>query len=747
MSDYIKLKDLASHLHLKEGDNVYVTSDVKQLLYDCMSNGDDTDLNILIDGIIDIIGENATLVFPTFNWAFCKGEPYDHYKTPCKTGSLGKIALAREDFARTKHPIYSFAVWGKDKEKLCALTNKSSFGPDSPFNFMVEHGYRNLFIDKDTQHSFVFVHYAEESNGPVPYRYLKDFTADYTDEKGITRKATYSMNVRNLGMDVENTILPLEDEFIEKGIEDRFYINDIEYKIIELKESYPIMAGDVINNRSRRICSYIGQDDDPKVLGDSMYKLADRLFPICRSITGQGVRETFAILKEYIPDLKLYEVPTGTKVMDWTVPKEWHIEEAYIEDEEGRRIIDFKENNLHVLGYSTPIDKWMSLEELEPHIYTLKDQPDLIPYVTSYYKERWGFAMTQKMKDSLKSGKYHAVIRSELFDGSLTYGELIIPAASHGDSSFATSEQGDGSQTSKEIFLSTYICHPSMANNECSGPSVMAHLVSYIKSLRNRRYSYRIVFVPETIGAITYLSRNIDIMKKNITAGFNLTCVGDNRTYSIVHSRYGDTLADKVLTDVLKEHYPDYDDYSYLKRGSDERQYQAPGVDIPLVCFCRSKYHVYPEYHTSGDNMSIVSPEGFYGAFSVMRKCIDKLESGESAGTGSVTHPERASHRNLSPLTHKFRVTCLCEPQLGKRGLVPTMSSKETYQETLAMKDVLAYADGTHDIEGLAEVIEQPIEVVKKVVDQLLSAGLLEVSHGDRFPDSLGTGESGNLSP
>ncbi len=713
MSDYIKLRDLAAHLHLKEGDNVYVTSDVKQLLYNCMTNDDETDLNILIDGIIAIIGENATLVFPTFNWAFCKGEPYDHYKTPCKTGSLGKLALKRDDFARTKHPIYSFAVRGKDKEKLCALDNKSSFGPDSPFNFMVEHSYRNLFIDKDTQHSFVFVHYAEESNGPVPYRYLKDFTADYTDENGNTRKATYSMNVRNLGMDVENTILPLEDEFIEKGIEERFYINDIEYKIIGLKESYPIMAGDVINNRSRRICSYIGQDDDPKVLGDSMYRLADRLFPICRSITGAGVRKTFDILKEYIPDLKLYEVPTGTKVMDWTVPKEWSIEEAYIEDEDGRRIIDFKENNLHVLGYSTPVDEWMSLEDLEPHIYTLKDQPELIPYVTSYYKERWGFAMTQKMKDSLKPGKYHAVIRSELFDGSLTYGELIIPAC----------EKGDGSTVQNEIFLSTYICHPSMANNECSGPSVMAHLVSYIRSLRNRKYSYRIVFVPETIGAITYLSRNIDIMKRNIIAGFNLTCVGDDRTYSIVHSRYGDTLADQVLSEVLREHYPDYDDYPYLKRGSDERQYQAPGVDIPLVCFCRSKYHVYPEYHTSGDNMSIVSPEGFYGAFSVMRKCIDKLEamSGNEMKRGTVPPV-----RGTAPSDKVYRVTCLCEPQLGKRGLVPTMSSKETYQETLAMKDVLAYADGTHDIGDLAKVIEQPVEVVRKVVDQLLSVGLLE---------------------
>lgn len=701
MGDYVRLKELASQLHLNKGDNVYVTSDVKQLLYDCMTNNDDTDLNILIDGIINIIGSDATLVFPTFNWAFCKGEAYDHFKTPCKTGSLGKIALKRGDFVRTKHPIYSFAVWGKDKEALCALSNKSSFGADSPFDFMVEHGYRNLFIDKDTQHSFVFVHFAEEQNGPVPYRYLKDFTADYTDENGNTHSATYSMNVRNLGMDVENTILPLEEEFTEKGIEDRFYINGIEYKIIELKESYPIMAGDVINNRSRRICSYIGQDDDPKVLGDSMYKLADRLFPICRSITGTGVRETFDILKEYIPDLKLYEVPTGTKVMDWTVPREWRIDEAYIEDESGSRIIDFKDNNLHVLGYSMPVDEWMSFEKLSDHIYTLKDQPDLMPYVTSYYKERWGFSMTQKMKDDLKPGRYHAVIKSELFDGSLTYGELIIPGKSD-----------------KEVFLSTYICHPSMANNECSGPSVVTHLISYIKSLRDRELTYRIVFVPETIGAITYLSKNLDEMKKNIIAGFNITCVGDNRDYSIVHSRYGDTLADKVLTEVLRAHYPGYSDYPYIKRGSDERQYQAPGVDIPLVCFCRSKYHVYPEYHTSGDNMSIVSPEGFYGAFTVMRKCIDKLEAMPEIVPCSVTRTELK--RGC------YKVTCLCEPQLGKRGLVPTMSSKETYQETLAMKDVLAYADGTNDVEELAKIIGQPVEVVLKVVDQLLNAGLLD---------------------
>ncbi len=422
-------------------------------------------------------------------------------------------------------------------------------------------------------------------------------------------------------------------------------------------------------------------------LGKSMYDLAGRLFPICRSITGQGVRDTFAILKEYCPEIELFEVETGTKVFDWTVPNEWRIDEAYIENSKGDRIIDFKENNLHVLGYSTPIDSIVNLSELKEHIYTLKDQPEVIPYVTSYYKERWGFAMTDNMKNSLPEDDYHVVIKSELFKGSLTYGELIIPG-----------------QTDEEIFLSTYICHPSMANNECSGPSLMVHLADYIKKLKNRRYTYRIVFVPETIGAITYLSKNLNSMKGKVIAGFNLTCVGDDRTYSIVHSRYANTLADRVLSTVLKYHYPKYCDYSYLKRGSDERQYQAPGVDLPLVCFCRSKYHVYPEYHTSADNMELISPQGLQGSLDVMVQCIDALE-----------------------MNNYYCVTCLCEPQLGKRGLVPTMSSKETYLETLAMKDVLAYADGSNDLIELAQIIEQPISVVVKVVGQLLEADLLKV--------------------
>ncbi|MCR4923289.1 MAG: DUF4910 domain-containing protein [Lachnospiraceae bacterium] len=420
--------------------------------------------------------------------------------------------------------------------------------------------------------------------------------------------------------------------------------------------------------------------------GRWMYDLCREIFPICRSITGDGVRKTFEIFSKYVDNLKLTEVKSGTKVFDWTIPKEWNIEDAYVEDEEGRRIIDFKETNLSVLGYSTPIDKVMELEELMPHLYSLEDQPELIPYVTSYYKERWGFCLSDIKKKALKPGKYRAVIKSSLKEGSLTYGEMYFKGRSN-----------------KEIFLSSYVCHPSMGNNECSGQALMIALARYIGAMKDRRYSYRLVLLPETIGAITYLSKNLKEMQERIIAGFNLTCVGDNRDYSIVHSRYGDTLADKVLTNILKYETESFSDYSYLKRGSDERQYQAPGVDIPLVCFCRSKYHVYPEYHTSADDLNLISPEGLAGSFNVMTRCIEALEKND-----------------------RYRVTCLCEPQLGKRGLVPTMSSKETYQETLALKDILAYTDGRNDIIELSDIIEEPVSLIVKVMDKLLECGLVE---------------------
>lgn len=423
--------------------------------------------------------------------------------------------------------------------------------------------------------------------------------------------------------------------------------------------------------------------------GQDMMDIASRIFPICRSITGNGVRETLRILQEYCSDLKIYEVPSGTQVFDWTIPDEWNISEGYIEDESGKRIIDFAQNNLHVVGYSLPMDEWMELEELKTYIHTLLLQPELIPYVTSYYNPRSGFCMSQDMLDSLPEGKYHAVIRSTMNpQGSLTYGEILIPGTV---------------EPEKEIFFSSYVCHPSMANNECSGPSVLTALADYIRNMPDRRYSYRLILVPETIGSITYLSRNLPQMKERIIAGFNLTCVGDNMGYTIVHSRYADTLADNVLSNVLWYRGHEYKNCSYLDRGSDERQYCFPGVDLPLCTFSRTKFYDYPEYHTSGDNLELISPDGLQGAYEVMVECIRILEC-----------------------NGYYRINCLCEPQLGRRGLYPTVSKKGVYGEARKLQDFILYADGSNDLIDISNIIDYPAIRLLDMVHTLSEQGLLE---------------------
>ena len=421
-------------------------------------------------------------------------------------------------------------------------------------------------------------------------------------------------------------------------------------------------------------------------IGQDMHNLCIELFPICRSITGDGVRKTLQMLVEvYGNEINIHEVPTGTKVFDWTVPKEWNIKEAYIENSKGQRVIDFKNNNLHVVGYSLPVDKFVDLQELKSVVYTQPDQPDAIPYVTSYYKECYGFCMSQNQLDKLPEDTYHIVIDSELKEGSLTYGEIIIP--------------GD---TEEEVFLSTYICHPSMANNELSGPVVATFLAKWLNLLVKRRYTYRIIFIPETIGAITYLSKNLQYLKEHVIAGFNLSCVGDNRTFSYVESRYGDTLADKAAKNVLSFYYPDYKTYSFLKRGSDERQYNAPGVDLPVCAICRSKYGEYPEYHTSKDNLELISPEGLLGAYEVYQQCILSLEN-----------------------NYSYKINVLCEPQLGKRGLYPTTSQKGTYDAVKVMIDFIAYADGSNDLIDISNIIGVPVNELLTVIEKLEKVDLL----------------------
>ena len=420
-----------------------------------------------------------------------------------------------------------------------------------------------------------------------------------------------------------------------------------------------------------------------------MYQLADSLFPICRSLTGQGVRQTLNAISAYTAkdgiELTLHEVPSGTKAFDWTVPKEWVIREAYIEDEQHKRIIDMQEHNLHVLGYSAPVDAWVSLEELKSHIFTQPNQPDAIPYVTSYYKERFGFCMSANQLQSLPDGKYHMRIDSELKDGSLTYAETVLPG-----------------ERTDEILITSYICHPSMANNECSGPVLLAELMRYVHSIKNRRYTYRFVLNPETIGSIVYLSRNLEHLRKTLLGGVVLSCVGDDRQYSIVHSRYADTIADKSLTNILRN-APNFKEYSYLKRGSDERQYNAPGVELPVVGFCRTKYGDYPEYHTSLDNMGLISPAGLQGSYEVMTRWI------------------RAMEYNAN-----YRIKVLCEPQLGKRGLYPTISQKGSYDTVAAMTNFIAYADGRNDLFDISNLIGVSTEALIPIVEKLRTGGLIE---------------------
>ena len=421
--------------------------------------------------------------------------------------------------------------------------------------------------------------------------------------------------------------------------------------------------------------------------GRNMYELAGKLFPICRSITGNGFRQSLEMIREIVPEIQVFEVPSGTAVYDWTVPKEWNIRGGWIKNMQGETIVDFNDSNLHVMGYSIPIHQTISREELSEHVYTQPEQPEWIPYVTSYYKERWGFCMSERQKQALTDAEYEVYIDSTLEDGFLTYGELVLPG-----------------ETDDEIFFSTYLCHPSMANNELSGPCVQTELIKYLKSLSHRRYTYRFVFIPETIGSITYLSRNLEALQQHVKAGFVLSCVGDNRTYSMVSTKYEDTLADRVLNNVLKFHYPDYIRYSFMKRASDERQYGSAGVDLPVCAFCRSKYHEYPEYHTSADNMDLISPEGLSGAYEVMVKVINALEN-----------------------NFFYQMQCKCEPQLGKRGLYPTVSQKGTKGDARYMQDFIAYADGRNDLIGISNILDIPVDKLIPIKDQLMEHHLLAV--------------------
>lgn len=421
-------------------------------------------------------------------------------------------------------------------------------------------------------------------------------------------------------------------------------------------------------------------------LSNELESYFDRLWPILRSITGSGVRQTHEILSEIVW-LESHEIPSGTRVFDWTIPKEWKVNKAYLLDPHGKRILDVRENNLHLVNYSVPFRGVLSKEELEPHLYSLPDKPTAIPYVTSYYASRWGFCLSQNEREVLPEGNYEVVIDTEFIDGSLTLSEAVLPGESE-----------------EEILISTYTCHPSLANNELSGPLVAAFLYRELERLESRRFTYRFVFLPETIGAITYLHLRGEHLKKRLVAGYVVTCIGDPGNFTYKRSRRETSLADRAAEHTLKHSRTSYKTLDFSPLGSDERQYCSPGFNLPIGSLMRSMYGTYPEYHTSLDNKTFISFEAMAESVEMYLKIVKTLEANRI-------------YKNLFPYG---------EPQLGKRGLYETLGRNTIPELSSAVFWLLNYADGEHDLLWIAEKSGYGIELLDKAAQACLEAGIIE---------------------
>jgi aminopeptidase-like protein len=430
--------------------------------------------------------------------------------------------------------------------------------------------------------------------------------------------------------------------------------------------------------------SDLGCPVDQPDIGLEMYRLITELYPICRSITGNGVRETLRIIGTYIP-VEVHNVPTGTQVFDWTVPREWNITDAYVKNLRGDRVIDFRKSNLHVLNYSVPIKRSMSLAELRPHLFTLPDHPDWIPYRTSYYNENWGFCLSHKQLMELKDEEYDVCIDSSLEPGFLTYGDYFLPG-----------------ESSDEVLVSCHVCHPSLANDNLSGVTLALFLAKHLSGIK-RRYSYRFLFIPGTIGSIVWLSLNEDETFR-IKHGLVLASVGAGDKFTYKKSRRGNAEVDQAVLSVLRHSGSSYDILDFSPYGYDERQFCSPGFDLPVGCFMRTPNGSFPQYHTSADNLDFVKPSLLAESFAVASSILYLLEN-------------NVVYTNRNPK---------CEPQLGKRGLYRKIGGVEGSVDELGLLWVLNLSDGTHSLLDIAERSGCSFDTIKRAADLLLEHHLLK---------------------
>ena len=421
-------------------------------------------------------------------------------------------------------------------------------------------------------------------------------------------------------------------------------------------------------------------------LGKKIHELLKILFPIHRSLAGPKNKKKLRILKKINKNLIIKGIKSGKKVFDWKVPNEWIVKDAYIITPSGKKICNVKDNNLHLMSYSVNTNKLLSRNKLNKKIYSIPSRPNAIPYVTSYYKKNWGFCMKHKDRLSLKNGKYKVYINSKFKKGYMNYGEINYSG-----------------RLKKTIVFSSYICHPSMANNELSGPCINTYLSKYIGNLRNRKFSYKFLFLPETIGSISYIYNNLNLLKKNTFAGFNLSCLGDEKNYSMIFSRNGNTASDRVTMQIIKKisKYPKF--YSWLDRGSDERQYCSPGVDLPFTTISRTKFGCYKEYHNSDDNFTkVVTPSGLLGGYNFAKKIVDYLE------------------KSYFPYLIKP-----CEPFLTNKKLYPSISNLNQKKIIKDMMNVISYSDGNHCEKSISQKCFISLSKTKKILKILKNKNVI----------------------
>jgi aminopeptidase-like protein len=416
-----------------------------------------------------------------------------------------------------------------------------------------------------------------------------------------------------------------------------------------------------------------------------MYKFAKKLWPINRSLTGAGVEKTLSLIKKELP-IKILNFKSGSKVFDWRIPKVWEIKNAWLLDEKNKKIIDFKKNNLHVVGYSKNINKKLTFKDLKNKIHYLKNQPTAIPYVTSYYKKDWGFCLEYNKFKRLKKGNYKAFIDSKFINGNLKIGELVIKGKSK-----------------KEILISTYMCHPSMANNEISGIVIATYLARWVKKKKNK-YTYRFLFLPETIGSIAYLSKMKNLLMKNVIAGYVLTCIGDERNYSFLESKEKNSLSNIVAKFILKSK-KNAKIFDWLKRGSDERQFCSPGIDLPVASIMRTKYGEYPEYHTSLDKIGkVVTKKGLNGSLTLVKKIIEEIE------------------KQNFPVATNF-----CEPFLTKKNMYPTISKSGSVNNKIRkLLDFLSFCDGKNSVLQIQYFTKLNTSDVREIMRELTNKKLIK---------------------